>query len=355
MACINNNKFLSICDMVSVVVPVYKAEASLGFCGDSLLNQIFSKIEIILIDDGSPDNSGAICDMYSKKDCRVKVIHKSNGGVSSARNVGIENAKGKYILFVDSDDYVEPDYVDALVKSAKMHADMGHIWCFFQTVTGYKYENRKLSFQQEKTEAELHFTRKEIMTLHEMWLDASPCNKLFLLDVIKKFNIRFDESICLGEDWVFNLNYLDCCNNENIYVINKPLYNYVRAGLNSLDNMYVNNMLQVLKKINCICGYYLEKWGVKYDQIEKFNNCCFYSYEKVMRNEFKQREVNKNIAYRRNRDLMKSADFKLAFQNRTCFVHPFYKMAYCLHSYRFVKIIERVSEILYRIKLKINN
>ncbi len=101
---------------VSVVVPVYKVEKYLDKCIKSLIKQTHSNIEIILVDDGSPDNCGKICDQYSIKDNRIKVIHKENGGLSEARNFGLDSAKGKYVLFVDSDDYIEEDAVEKLFK-----------------------------------------------------------------------------------------------------------------------------------------------------------------------------------------------------------------------------------------------
>lgn len=103
---------------VSIVVPVYKVEKLLDRCVHSLLNQTYKNLEIILVDDGSPDSSGDICDHYSKIDTRVKVIHKLNGGLSDARNFGIEKASGDYIMFVDSDDYIDEDSVNVLVKFA---------------------------------------------------------------------------------------------------------------------------------------------------------------------------------------------------------------------------------------------
>ena len=103
--------------MISVVVPIYKVkEELLKECIESIMNQSYRDLEIILIDDGSPDNSGKICDDYSKTDKRIKVIHKENGGVSSARNIGIENANGDWITFVDSDDYIEKDFCKKNVK-----------------------------------------------------------------------------------------------------------------------------------------------------------------------------------------------------------------------------------------------
>ena len=106
-------------DKISIIVPVYNVEKYLKECIESILSQTYKNIEIILIDDGSTDNSGKICDEYLKKDSRVKVIHKENGGLSDARNTGIEIASGKYIGFVDSDDYIAKDMYDFLYQNIK--------------------------------------------------------------------------------------------------------------------------------------------------------------------------------------------------------------------------------------------
>lgn len=103
-------------DLVSVIVPVYMVESYIYRCIDSILNQTYRNLEIILVDDGSPDQCPEICDDYAKKDSRVRVIHKQNGGLSDARNVGIEIASGNYITFVDSDDYIHPQYVELLMQ-----------------------------------------------------------------------------------------------------------------------------------------------------------------------------------------------------------------------------------------------
>ncbi|WP_407856661.1 glycosyltransferase family 2 protein [Enterococcus hailinensis] len=113
---------------ISIIVPVYKVEKYLEKCVDSILAQTFTDFELILVDDGSPDNSGTICDEYAKKDPRVKVIHKENGGLSSARNAGINIAKGKYLGFIDSDDYIADDMYEILYKNiVKYNADISSI------------------------------------------------------------------------------------------------------------------------------------------------------------------------------------------------------------------------------------
>ena len=102
--------------LISVVVPVYNVEDVLHFCIDSILNQTYSDFELLLVDDGSTDKSGDICDQYARKDTRIRVFHKENGGVSSARNLGIDNANGEYICFIDSDDYVNSEFLDSLIS-----------------------------------------------------------------------------------------------------------------------------------------------------------------------------------------------------------------------------------------------
>ena len=101
-------------ELISVVVPVYNVEKYIDKCINSIINQTYKNLEIILVDDGSPDNCGNICDEYAKKDNRIIVIHKENGGLSDARNTGIEVSKGKYITFIDSDDYISDNYVSFL-------------------------------------------------------------------------------------------------------------------------------------------------------------------------------------------------------------------------------------------------
>ena len=102
--------------MVSVIIPIYNVENFVEKCIESILFQTIQNLEIILVDDGSSDGSGDICDVYAKKDARIKVIHKKNGGVSSARNMGISNATGEYICFVDGDDFVADDYIEYLLR-----------------------------------------------------------------------------------------------------------------------------------------------------------------------------------------------------------------------------------------------
>lgn len=107
--------------LITIIVPIYKVENYLDKCVYSIIQQTYTNLEIILVDDGSPDNCGNICENYRKKDSRIKVIHKENGGLSDARNVGINSATGKYIAFIDSDDYIAINYIEELYKAIKKY------------------------------------------------------------------------------------------------------------------------------------------------------------------------------------------------------------------------------------------
>ncbi len=136
---------------ISVIVPVYKVEQWLGPCVDSILNQTFRDFELILVDDGSPDNCGALCEKYAKDDPRVRVLHKANGGLSSARNAGIEAAKAPYLAFVDSDDFVRPQYLATLRAAIRQYgADMAI--CGAEDVTEWGESLPRPAYTQELEE-----------------------------------------------------------------------------------------------------------------------------------------------------------------------------------------------------------
>lgn len=111
--------------LISVIVPVYKVEDYLDECVESIIQQTYNNLDIILVDDGSPDNCPKKCDEWARRDSRIRVFHKKNGGLSSARNVGVENAKGKYISFIDSDDTILPDFIEQLYKAFSLSNNVG--------------------------------------------------------------------------------------------------------------------------------------------------------------------------------------------------------------------------------------
>lgn len=196
--------------MISVIVPVYNVEKYLSRCIDSVLMQTFTDFELLLVDDGSPDNSGMICDEYALKDVRVKVLHQENKGLSGARNAGIENSVGNYVVFIDSDDYVKDNYLCNLLQilpddiSGMGFAVQGCIKCF---ENGERIKITTLSPRTYYPEEIEHlFTREK-----DVWGVFSACAKLFERTFLNKYSIRFDETLHFTEDVPFVLRCMSVC------------------------------------------------------------------------------------------------------------------------------------------------
>lgn len=329
--------------MVSIIVTAYNCIESLECCVGSIRQQTYTNFELMLVDDGSTDGSGELCDKLAAEDTRIRVIHKPNGGVSSARNAGIDAATGGYITFCDSDDYLEPDYLEALIQAAESNPDCGHIWCCFQTVTGYQKENAAPNYTSAKSL--LCYTLQDYMSLHEMWLDAEPWNKLYRTDIVQTAKVRFPEDLSLGEDWLFNLAYIDASANEKIVVVTKPLYNYMRGNDESLDSKYRKDLLDIYRRLNDTCLSYLRKWKLPTEQIEKFYNSRFYLYEKVLRNTMRAPDKTKREKMKWNSTLMQSDEFKASLQTRKCFIHPLYLFAYRSGNFSNVLLADQMVAI----------
>ena len=191
--------------IISIIVPVYNSEKYLCRCIDSILNQTFSDFELLLIDDGSTDGSGIICDEYAKKDSRIRVFHKKNGGVSSARNLGIDNAKGEWITFCDSDDWVYPNWLENYDVYYNSNYDL--ISQGFETdkpLFGIGENKGKytyyVEFDNEISKVIEQYNKSE--TIGFLWI------KLFKSEIICKNNMLFDERLKRGEDHVFIFKYL---------------------------------------------------------------------------------------------------------------------------------------------------
>lgn len=206
---------------ISVIVPVYKAEAYLHKCIESLLSQTFSDFEIILIDDGSPDKSGILCDNYARAHTHIKVIHQQNSGVSIARQRGLDASQGEYIIHTDPDDWVEPTMLEDLYnKAIEENADM--VICDFYENTNSKQIYRK----QQPTKLD------NITVMAELYqqLHGSCCNKLIRRSCFNKYNIHFTPWLSFCEDLCLNTQLLKF--NIKISYVPKAYYHYV-TNINS--------------------------------------------------------------------------------------------------------------------------
>ncbi len=185
---------------ISVIVPVYNTEQFLSRCIESILKQSFTDFELLLIDDGSTDGSGAICDAYAEKDDRVRVFHKKNGGASSARNIGIDRAEGVYLTFVDSDDLVGECYLEHL-----MSEDSDLVITGLQHFSGDRVDIKapKLAKKVHMSEMPSHWNLPEMNYLY-----CYPVAKRYRNVIVKANNIRFDESLFYQEDLCFVLSYM---------------------------------------------------------------------------------------------------------------------------------------------------
>ena len=194
---------------VSVIVPVYKVEKYLPECIESILAQTFPDFELLLVDDGSPDNSGAICDDYAARDPRIRVFHKENGGVSSARNLGLDNARGEWIAFVDSDDTVGEKYLEMLLDLLrKSNADISLCSWSMMSESGAVSPRKKCRLRGiEKVGRAVAMYRVQNGSYYE----GSPYCRLFSRRSIEENKLCFDEKIKIGEDWLFSTKYFASC------------------------------------------------------------------------------------------------------------------------------------------------
>ncbi len=202
---------------ISIIVPIYKAESYLCKCLNSLLAQTFSNFEILLIDDGSPDRSGQICDEYALQDSRIHVFHKSNGGVASARQCGIEHAQGEYTIHVDPDDWVELNMLELLYEKAKSeNADM--VICDFYVENG----GERIFVRQQPSDLKHEIVLRELF----QHLHGSCCNKLIRRSCYQRYNVFFPLDLSYSEDLFV------CCSlllhDIKVAYLNKAFYHYIQ-------------------------------------------------------------------------------------------------------------------------------
>ena len=235
--------------LVSVIVPIYKVEKYLSKCLDSIASQTYTNIQVILVNDGSPDNCQLICENYCRKDARFELINKKNGGLASARNAGLEIVRGNYIVCVDSDDWVEPNMVEILLKNMiENKADMSVCSFFENRIGGAKHEifSEKIYILSQEEAVERLITPGKFYGF--AW------NKMYRKSLLG--TQRYDESIFKGEDSPFSLEYVLKC--KKVVVQDIPLYHYrvdsvsISRSKFNLGNMTVlnsyQNMVDILTK-----------------------------------------------------------------------------------------------------------
>ncbi len=260
---------------VSVIVPVYKCEKYIESCIESILAQSLKELQLILVDDGSPDRAPLICDEYSKKDDRILVIHQENSGVSAARNAGLNVAEGKYVTFVDSDDYLEPEFLKDSFQAAKEHgADL--------VASGLTMEN----WADSKCVSSVSYTFVadkiyDAKTLLEVWGEdyapicmCGPCCKLYRRSIIEKACIQFPNHLNYGEDTCFNLDFL--MQNPKTVVFAKSYYHYRRESGESLFSRFHRDTYEVHAEVYGKKRVVMKQLGCSNKAINAFEADYFY-------------------------------------------------------------------------------
>lgn len=251
---------------ISVIVPIYNSEKHIKKCLDSIVNQSYKNIEIILVNDGSIDKSEEICKEYADNDKRIKYIFQLNNGVSSARNNGITNASGEYLLFVDSDDYIDLDMIEILTNNTLEEWDL--------IIFGFKefccINNTELILgsyvSSKRYDCKISDFMEIFGQMYELRLLSAPWNNLFSREIIENNNIRFIEEISYGEDTLFSLKYYNSC--HKVCILDKTLYNYSRSSDESLSKKFNKDKYNTVNLIYDEIRNLLEKHG-KYSECNK--------------------------------------------------------------------------------------
>lgn len=244
--------------LISVIIPVYNADKDIFRCIESIKKQTYDNFECILINDGSLDESESVIKNCIKNDNRFKYIYQSNKGPSVARNKGIELSKGKYLVFVDSDDYVEEVYLEKLLNKIEEGNDL--VCCGYNDISIYGNVKVNEFLSNE-------FTKKDLVSSVLKGTGGVLWNKIYKKEFLNKYNIRFDDSLFMSEDLIFNLEYIYFVKRWN--VLTDSLYNYMRLNSNSIskniDISYLDNFEKLIdRQKKC-----LNKLDINENQIEK--------------------------------------------------------------------------------------
>ena len=324
----NNKK-----NLISVIVPVYNVERYLSKCIDSLINQTYKNIEVLLIDDGSTDNSGNICDEYQKKDNRISVYHKKNGGLSSARNFGISKAKGEFLCFIDSDDYIDNNMIGLLYYGC-VNNQVDISWC-----------DKIIEYDKRVGYKKTIYTKPYLMTTEEAFAnillnDPSVCDKMFNRKLFK--DVKFPEGK-LFED-IITVNHLiyQC---DKIYHVGEACYHYLQRENSIVHKTFDLKKLDYIKNAGLLKAYVYDNFPNLKEVADSYYIltistviCDMYKYRKKFHKEY----INLINEMKENR--------RLILNNKYI---PSYKKVMCiLISFGFINLVNVLKKIRNLVKYR---
>lgn len=318
---------------ISIIVPVYNSEKFLAKCIESLINQKFTDIEIILINDGSKDTSQDICMFYAKKDSRIKVINQQNSGVSSARNNGINQSVGKYIMFCDSDDIVSP-YWCTIMHNAILR-------------NPYSLNVSKVTFNISNLFDKNYFANEnyaiiDYFLLYKSGLSGYTPNKIYDLSIIKNNHIFFDKSYSIGEDVKFNIEYYGQC--KNIVLIDAELY-YYNTVEDSLTHKYKQNAFEVH-----LMPFYIRIKNIENKYISEYCDIWLYQFIKLFDNIFDIRNIHMSLLnkFAYNNKMIKTKEFQFCVENSS--ENKLLKSIFKLKNYYIFWIFQKLTSFKQKLR-----
>lgn len=252
--------------VISIIVPIYNVEKYLPACLDSICHQTLKELEIILVDDGSTDNSGRIAEQYALQDKRIRVVHQRNGNPGATRNVGLELATGEYVGFVDSDDWIEPEMYEKMYDSIVLN-NSDIVVC--GVLVEYTHEKRYVRQQVEKdyTEYEPEHLLDLFFSLKKRNLFAYPVNKLYRTSILRKYQLRFPD-VLPYEDLILNLNYY--MKIESVSLVKDMFYHYLRRDELSAAGAYSTSHLSACEMAEGAFRQFFNIYKWNHVEIEAF-------------------------------------------------------------------------------------
>ena len=247
---------------ISIIMPVYKVEEYVGKAIESILAQTFTDYEFLIVDDGTPDRSGKICDEYAVRDSRIQVIHKENGGAPSARNLAIDMAKGKYVYFLDSDDWAEKTMLQDMYDMAEANnAQLVVCGFYIDTYYGDKHLSEKICVD-DKVYTDAKSFREESYRYFDRNMLYTPWNKLYRLDYMREHGLYFPQT--LWDDFPFNISYIR--NVESVVISTKAYYHFIRARAESETAAYRADMYEKREEEHGWLMDLYKEWNVQSEE-----------------------------------------------------------------------------------------
>lgn len=310
---------------LSIVIPIYNAEKYLKKCIESIISNKDTEIEVILINDGSKDESNNICREYLFKDNRITYFNRENNGCSATRNFGIQKAKGEYVWFIDSDDYIEKDSIEKILKILGEKKSELLIFGYFNVRNGKVLE--KIIPKKIDTKLEVY---------SQMEIFNSPWNKVYNLKLLKENNIFFPEDCHMGEDMAFNFKYLYFC--KKISIIEEGFYNYVATGGVTSN---INKKKEIFLAFDNIYKFYIQKKDfVKLKDILKEyykKHAIFYSYEMILTSNLSKKEKLKKLKEFNIELNKRKYMFNTRFLHKQIYYYLKYKFYFLKPCYKKIK------------------